>query len=299
MARLWPNRQGASRHPRQADPLGRDSENAAVEGALSELCGLSRNGSEPPDRPRGALIPSPKAALWRRPAVVTRSSGSLSTWRAGWSSRCWPPSRTRNRGKLLTVDAPSWARPRTLRAAGRRAAPNRVAPAVPRMPPTPCTANSGRPSSAVSTAWSSRPATGSRRSARAPVCCTAPRPHRGAAHGRAGVTRLLPAAHRKVGTDRSGLAAAFGPHHPRWPRPRHRPARGPPRAQRRRPRAPPPPLTSPAPPSRPPTAPRAAPPHPAPTSAAGHVPLAHVLPPPPQLRHSRWSGLRCPRHGPG
>ncbi|MER5252715.1 AAA family ATPase [Streptomyces sp. NPDC002855] len=34
----------------------RESELAAVDEALSELCGLSRDGSEPTDRPRGALI---------------------------------------------------------------------------------------------------------------------------------------------------------------------------------------------------------------------------------------------------
>lgn len=34
----------------------RESELAAVDEALSELCGLSRDGAEPLDRPRGALI---------------------------------------------------------------------------------------------------------------------------------------------------------------------------------------------------------------------------------------------------
>ncbi|GGV41544.1 hypothetical protein GCM10010277_30300 [Streptomyces longisporoflavus] len=34
----------------------RESELAAVDDALSELCALSRDGSEPPGRPRGALI---------------------------------------------------------------------------------------------------------------------------------------------------------------------------------------------------------------------------------------------------
>lgn len=264
---------GCITSPTASGSSGRDSENAAVEGALSELCGLSRNGSEPPDRPRGALIPSPKAALWRRPAVVTRSSGSLSTWRAGWSSRCWPPSRTRNRGKLLTVDAPSWARPRTLRAAGatRRPEPRRA----------------GR---------SKDPADPLHRELGAAVQCGVDGLVEQARDGLAAVgprPRLLhsteAAPRSRTRTNRRRPAAARRP-----PQSGNGPLRS-----RRRVRAPPPPLTSPAPPFHPRAAPRAAPPHPAPTSAAGHVPLAHVLPPPPQLRHSRWSGLRCPRHGPG
>lgn len=50
-------------HPHRCGRIGslralfeRESELAAVDEALSELCGLSRDGAEPLDRPRGALI---------------------------------------------------------------------------------------------------------------------------------------------------------------------------------------------------------------------------------------------------